>query len=429
MMEGQFKAISLSYKNAPLSIREKISLSDQGCESVLQKIQDITGATEAMVLSTCNRTEIYYVAEGDHVETLIKLLCIESGQVKAEEVSPYFQVYDQPLEAITHLFHVSIGLESQVIGDLQITNQVKRAYQQSADANLAGPFLHRLMHTIFFTNKRIVQETAFRDGAASVSYAAVELVEELVMDRKTPRILVVGLGEIGSDVVRNLKHIEQAEVVIANRTHQKAVELAAECGYQTTLFEHVWDEVEKADVVISAVSGKTPFFLKNTLEKMPLFSFKIFIDLSVPRSVEKSVEDIPGILVHNIDDIHNRATQALERRKAAMPQVKAIISGTIAEFEEWTKEMIFSPAIQRFKNALEQIRQDEIGRYMKQMDPNDFDRIDKITKNILNKIIKMPVLQLKAACKRGDVENLASVLNDLFNLEATKTPETKMKKS
>ena len=217
-MQNHFRAISLSYKKASLAIREQISLDEQESAQLLTQLRDILGIQEALVLSTCNRTEIYYTAEQSFSFELIKLLAIRKKVPSPLDLTSHFQIFDESAEACEHLFRVSIGLESQVVGDLQIINQAKRAYQLSADLGLAGPYLHRLMHTIFFTNKRVVQETFFRDGAASVSYVTVEMLEEVCRDFIDPSILVVGLGEIGADVVRNLQSAGIPNIKITNRT-------------------------------------------------------------------------------------------------------------------------------------------------------------------------------------------------------------------
>ena len=175
-MQRNFKALSLSYKSAPVDIRELVSMDDATTRALLIKLKEFFSVTDTLILSTCNRTEIYYAHELDLSLEIIKLLGVEKGLKDPVSLLEYFHVLHDDKESITHLFRVSMGLEAQVIGDMQISNQVKRAYQASADLEMAGPFLHRLMHTIFFTNKRVVQETAFRDGAASVSYAAVELI-------------------------------------------------------------------------------------------------------------------------------------------------------------------------------------------------------------------------------------------------------------
>jgi glutamyl-tRNA reductase len=178
-------------------------------------------------------------------------------------------------------------------------------------------------------------------------------------------------------------------------------------------------QIAAADVVVSAVPGLQPFLKKAFLENLHIADYKCFIDLSMPRSIESSIEEIPGVLLYNIDTIKSKASQALERRKAAIPQVKELIAGAITEFNEWLKEMTISPVIHDFKKALEQIRQNEMNRHMKSMSEQESQKIEQITKNILQKILKSPVLELKAASKRGEPEQLTEALRALFNLQQT----------
>ncbi|GHA63842.1 glutamyl-tRNA reductase [Pontibacter akesuensis] len=416
-MLQNFKAISLSYKKAPLDIRELIALDETSCRLFLQTLKNFIQASDILVLSTCNRTEVYYNADIDYSKDIVKLLGITKGIDNISQYLDYFTILTEHDDAVQHLFEVSMGLESQVVGDMQISNQVKQAYQWTADNETAGPFLHRLMHTIFFTNKRVVQETSFRDGAASTSYAAIELIEELTNEISDPSILVVGLGEIGADVCRNLKDLGFKNVKITNRTQAKAMSLAEECGMEVLPFENIVEGMKAADVIISSVARETPFFTKEMVKRLDVLTFKFFIDLSVPRSVEQEVESVPGVLVYNIDTIQNKASEALQLRLNSVPKVKEIINESIEQFNDWSKEMIVSPTIHRLKSALEAIRQEEMDRYMKKLGPKEAKMMDSITKSMMQKIIKLPVLQLKAACKRGEAETLIDLLNDLFNLE------------
>lgn len=417
-MLQNFKAISLSYRKAPLDIRELIALDENSCRLFLQTLKSFIQASDILVLSTCNRTEVYYNADLDYSADIVKLLGITKGIQHITQYLDYFTILNEHDDAVQHLFEVSMGLESQVVGDIQISNQVKQAYQWAADNETAGPFLHRLMHTIFFTNKRVVQETSFRDGAASTSYAAIELIEALTADITDPNILVVGLGEIGADVCRNLKDSGYKNVKITNRTLAKAKVLAEECNLEVLPFEDMVQLLKEADVVISSVARETPFFTQEMVTRLNVLSFKFFIDLSVPRSVEAEVESIPGVLVYNIDTIQSKASEALQRRINAIPKVKEIISESIEQFNDWSKEMMVSPTIHKLKNALETIRQEEIARYIKKLGPQEAKLVDSITKSMMQKVIKLPVLQLKAACKRGEAETLIDLLNDLFDLES-----------
>lgn len=417
-MPHLFKALSLSYRKAPLAIRELIALDEAACRRFLHSLHHDLGLNDLLVLSTCNRTEVYYTAEHDQSTAIITALGHLKGLPDSHAYAAYFDVLDTYEAAVQHLFEVAMGLDAQVVGDQQISNQVKNAYQWTADADTAGPFLHRLMHTIFFTNKRVQQETSFRDGAASTSYATLELVEELTADVANPRILVVGLGEIGEDVCRHLGDSNVfTNVTICNRTRSKAELLAEECGLRVLDFENLVAGLKDADVIISSINRAAPFFTAEMVAHLDVLNYKFFIDLSVPRSVEAEVENVPGVLVYNIDAIQSKAGAALERRLAAVPQVRAIIAESITGLSDWTKEMLVSPTIQKLKNALEQIRQEEMGRYQKKMAPEEAKRMDEITRSLMQKFLKQPVLQLKAACKRGEADQVIDIITELFDLE------------
>ncbi|RZS96260.1 glutamyl-tRNA reductase [Cecembia calidifontis] len=417
VMQNKFRAISLSYKNAPVEIREVIALDEGSIHSLLVKLKEFFSISDTLILSTCNRTEVYYSHDLDISTEIIKLIGLEKGLTNVVDYLEYFNILNEDKEAIEHLFKVSVGLEAQVVGDMQIANQVKRAYQSSADLDMAGPFLHRLMHTIFYTNKRVVQETAFRDGAASVSYAAVELIEEITSNTYQPRVLLIGVGEIGEDVAKNMVHIPEAKVTITNRTFEKAKALADELGFEVIPFEQCFEAMKSADVVVSSIMKSEPFITKELVKSMEIPSYKLFVDLSVPRSIETTIEEAPGVLLYNVDNIRSKASETLERRLASIPQVEKIIEESIEEFFNWKKEMMVSPTINKLKNALEQIRQEEMARFLKNANDKEIAIIDKITKSMMQKILKVPVVQLRAACQRDDADKMISTLSDLFDLE------------
>ncbi len=416
-MQIKFRAISLSHKTAPVQIRELISLDEQSIQRILLKLKEFFSLSDALIISTCNRTEVYYGHELDLSTEIIKLVGLERGMTDVVNYLEYFKVIDDDLEAINHLFRVSMGLEAQVVGDIQISNQVKRAYQTAADMELAGPFLHRLMHTIFFTNKRIVQETAFRDGAASLSYATIELIESLTSNTYQPRVLLIGVGEIGEDVAKNMVYLPEAQVKITNRTQSRAEEIAAPLGFEVVPFDLCTQAMEEADVIVCSIMKNEPFITKELVRKFEIPSYKLFVDLSVPRSIETSIEDVPGVILYNVDNIRSKASEALEKRLAAIPQVESIIGESIEEFQNWKKEMMVSPTINKLKQSLEQIRQEELSRYLKNVGEKEYVLIDKITKSMMQKILKVPVVQLRAACKRDQAEEMIEIITDLFDLE------------
>jgi glutamyl-tRNA reductase len=412
-MKLQLQALILSHRNAPIELREKVAFSRHTTKGFLQKMREVLGCNEAVVISTCNRTEIYF---GHDIasDQVLRLLCVERG-FDFEEMEGAFQQLT-PSQATEHLYEVSLGLDSRVLGDLQIINQVKQAYQASADQNMAGPYLHRLMHTIFFANKRVVQETNFRDGSASAASVSVDLIKALSSHVQSPRILLIGLGEIGQNVLENLSD-NFTDITLVNRTAVRAEQLAGEKGYRAARFEDLNLEIEKADVILTAVQTNAPIIDRNTLK--PSLTHKLFIDLSVPRAVDISVEEIPGVLLYNVDQIEEKTSEVLKKREAAKADVKAIMHESLAEFKTWAREMQVSPTIQLLKKRLEDIRQEELARYLKKLSPKEMELVDEVTKNMIQKVIKLPVLELKAACQRGEADQLVEILHDLFNLEKT----------
>ncbi|MDB5236474.1 MAG: glutamyl-tRNA reductase [Hymenobacter sp.] len=410
-MTHPFKALSLTYKKAPLAIRELLALNEAACGQLLHTLQHGLGLADVLVLSTCNRTEVYYAAEGDQSVAIVAALGEVAGLPNVAAYYSYFAVFNAAPEATRHLFEVALGLDAQVVGDMQISSQVKRAYQRSADAQAAGPFLHRLLHTVLGANKRVQQETAFRDGAASTSYATLELVQELTADMARPRVLIVGLGEIGADICRHFAKSKRfAEVTICNRTTATATALAAECGLQLLAFSQLGQGLQDADVIISSLNTAAPFFTREIVAGLPIQQHKFFIDLSVPRSIAADVEDVPGVLVYNIDAIQCKASAALARRVAAIPQVRAIIAESTAGFALWTRELRLAPVIQQVKNILEQLRQKEMARFRKSASGAQAHLLEEATKALMQKVLKQQVLQLKAACQRGETSQIEALL-------------------
>ena len=421
---SKLKTVGLSFDNAPLEIREMVTLDESGSRKFLGLVRDYLQISEAFVLSTCNRTEIYYLAEEDFSDQILKSLQISIGRDIEHTFSYFFSINDQDV-AIKRLFEICIGLRSQIMGDMQITNQLKHAYQWSTDERMAGPFLHRLLHTIFFTNKKVVQETAFRDGAASISYVAKELVEEIAMGLDNPVILVIGAGEISRDFCDHMQGT-QREIYLTNRTHKKAEDIATKYNYKLVPFDKVTNfAIDKANIIISSISKGDFLFQKDTFEGVDLLTHKYFVDLSVPRSVDPSLQDRENYVIYSIDELKSKADEVLKRRQAAIPHVRQLIDDSISEFNNWSQEMIVSPTINRLKEALEQIRREELSRYLRKVSKKENELLEQVTKNMMQKILKLPVLNLKAACRRGDAETLIDVLNDLFDLE--KKPELENK--
>ena len=376
---SEFQAIGLSHKDTPIELRERIFFEKgEEASEFLLKLSDVFGITEGLVVSTCNRTEIYYSSEKKVSEKIIKYISYVKG-VDSNLLRHYFSVFNSD-DAVNRLFRVSLGLESRILGDIQISNQVKEAYRLSADLNLAGPLLHRLMH--------------------------IPRIDK-------PKIALIGLGEIGKHILENLKsgHIK---LTLANRTKSKADSLALRMNADVADFGALHRIIEDHDVIISAVAVKAPIILPSHIQREN--TQKLFIDLSVPRSIDPMLGAIPGIALYNADQLEERTLKIKKTREQAVPDVERIIADSVESFKNWKNEMEVSPAIRKLKNALETIRREELARHLK-LEEKERELLDTVTKNMMQKIIRLPVLELKAACRRGEAETLVEVLNDLFNLE------------
>ncbi|SOE21362.1 glutamyl-tRNA reductase [Spirosomataceae bacterium TFI 002] len=415
-MQGSLKVLSISYKNTPLTIREQIALSEAEIKSMYLKLKDVLGLSEVVILSTCNRTEVYYLADIDIQETISKLLAIEKG-LSYDKIAPFIIYYNNEQDALNYLFEVGTGLHSQVVGDLQLPNQIKNAYQWSADAEMAGPFIHRLMHTVFFVNKRVFQETSFRDGAASTSYAAVETIESFLPLIPDAKILVLGLGDVGKDVSKTLFDKGYKGFTICNRTSEKADRAANSFESEVLDFSELYTALPNYDIIISSVQANEPILKVENFKNIKNGKVKYLIDLSIPRSIDPEVENLSGVVLYGLDEIQQRASEALERRKESIPTVKSIIAEAVEGLNDWSEQMVVSPTIQKLKVALEKIRKEEMAKYMKGLSEEEAGKVEKITTSMMQKVMKLPVLQLKAACKRGEADTLIDVLNDLFDLE------------
>lgn len=409
---SDFRAIGLSYVSTPIEIRELVSFEDESeAADLLLKLKDVFGIEEALLVSTCNRTELYYSSRREISDEIIKTISSQKG-IGYHDLSSHFRRYKKA-EAANQLFRVSLGLESKVLGDIQIANQVKKAYQISADLNLAGPYLHRLMHTIFYANKRVVQETRLQDGTASVASVAVDVIESFLPRIENPRVALIGLGEVGQYILENLNS-ENLDLTLANRTRSKAERFATKVGAEVENFTALDRIIDEHDVIISAVSVKSPIIHADHLKGE--HSQKLFIDLSVPRSIDAQLESISGISLYNIDQLSDRTLKAKEIREQAIPDAERIIEESLDNLKSWEGEMEVSPTIKKLKNALDSIRREELARHSK-LNERERELLEVVTKNMIQKVIKLPVLQLKAACKRGEADTLVEVLNDLFNLE------------
>ena len=374
-----FYAIGLSYKKADAAMRGKFSLDDKAKLNLLHQAK-AEGLESLIVTSTCNRTEIYGFAQ--HPFQLIKLLC-ENSQGTVEDFQKVAFVYKNK-EAISHMFRVGTGLDSQILGDFEIISQLKNAFVQSKELNLANAFLERLVNAVIQASKKIKTDTEISSGATSVSFASVQYIFKNVEDIASKNILLFGTGKIGRNTCENLvKHSKHEHITLINRTKDKAEKIAKKLNVIVKEYSDLQLEIQKADVLVVATGALNPTVDKAILNlKKPL----LILDLSIPKNVNENVKDIKDVTLVHMDELSQMTDETLENRKKHIPAAEAIIETIKDEFIAWTKQRKFAPTIHALKAKLNTIKEGELNFQRKKLANFNEEQAELITARIIQKI-------------------------------------------
>jgi glutamyl-tRNA reductase len=374
-----FYAVGLSYKKADAEIRGKFSLDEKAKTSLMHQAK-ADGLESLIVTSTCNRTEIYGFAQ--HPFQLIKLLC-ENSQGTVEDFQKVAFVYKNQ-EAISHMFRVGTGLDSQILGDFEIISQLKSAFVLSKKHDLANAFLERLVNAVIQASKKIKTETEISSGATSVSFAAVQYIFKNVPDINSKNILLFGMGKIGRNTCENLvKHTKHQQITLINRTKDKAEKIAKKLNVIVKEYAELQLELQKADVVVVATGAQNPTIDKAILNlKKPL----LILDLSIPKNVHENVTHTEGVLLVHMDQLAEMTDETLENRKKHIPAAEAIIEEIKEEFIAWTKQRKFAPTIHALKAKLNAIKEGELNVQRKKIANFDEEQAELISARIIQKI-------------------------------------------
>ena len=374
-----FYAVGLSYKKADAEIRGKFSLDDKSKVNLLLQAKE-EGIENLIVTSTCNRTEIYGFAQ--HPFQLIKLLC-ENSQGTVEDFQKVAFVYKNH-EAISHMFRVGTGLDSQILGDFEIISQLKNAFIQSKEFGLANSFLERLVNSVIQASKKIKTDTDISSGATSVSFSAVRYIFNNVADISNKNILLFGTGKIGRNTCENLvKHSKHEHITLINRTKDKAERIANKLNVIVKDYADLQLEIQKADVLVVATGALNPTVDKTILNlKKPL----LILDLSIPKNVNENVSELDHVQLIHMDQLAQMADETLENRKKHIPAAEAIIEEIKNEFVAWTKQRKFAPTIHALKAKLNTIKEGELNFQRKKLANFDEEQAELISARIIQKI-------------------------------------------
>lgn len=409
-----FYAIGLSYKKADAETRGKFSLDAVGKSKVLLQAQN-SGIQSLIVTSTCNRTEIYGFAQ--HPFQLIKLLC-DNSQGTVEDFQNVAYVYKNQ-EAITHMFRVGTGLDSQILGDFEIISQLKLAFAESKSLHLVNAFLERLINAVIQASKRIKNETQISTGATSVSFASVRYIFNTVNDIAHKNILLFGTGKIGRNTCENLvKHTKHEQITLINRTKDKAEKLAQKLNVIVKDYADLQVEIQKADVLIVATGAQNPTVDKTILNiKKPL----LILDLSIPKNVNENVQEIENVTLVHMDHLSQMTDETLENRKKHIPEAEKIIEEIKEEFFAWTKQRKFAPTIHALKEKLNAIKEGEFSVQRKKISNFNEEQAEIISNRIIQKITNHFANHLKDDTTM--VDESIEWIERVFQINSPLTPE------
>jgi glutamyl-tRNA reductase len=346
---SKFFIAGINYKKSDAEVRGQFAINPDQYKRLLQKAPGY-GVSEMFVLSTCNRTEIYGLAELP--SSLVHLLCSETEG--DENTFTRLAYIKKGYDAAEHLFRVAAGLDSQILGDYEIVGQIKQAVKFSRENGFIGAFLDRLVGCVLQSSKAIKNETALSGGTVSVSFAAVQFIREKMGDVKGKKILLLGVGKIGRNTCKNLvDYLETRNITLINRTEEKAVALAKELGLAFAPLEELAPQVRESDIILVATNAPHPTIAKEHLEGN---GNKLIIDLSIPYNVEAAARELPNVQLVNVDELSKLKDATLQKRKAEVPKAKAIIREHITEFMEWNEMRKHAPVLRAIKTKLQEIQ-------------------------------------------------------------------------
>lgn len=347
---NQFYIAGINYKKSDASVRGGFAVSNEKYAAILETAA-ASGLQEVFILSTCNRTEIYGIAPSAH--DLVKLLCKQTAE--PAEVFHDLAYIKQGFAAVEHLFSVAAGLDSQILGDYEIVGQLKQSAKFAKEKGFTGTFSERLLNSVLQSSKEIKNETQLSGGTVSVSFAAIQFLNETFDDIKNKKILLIGTGKIGRNTCKNLVDYTGAKnITLINRNKEKATELAAELHLQTAGFENASEKIQEAEIVIVATGAEEYLIKKSGLLNS---GKKILIDLSIPNNIEPAAGELPQITLINVDDLSKINDATLQMRMNEIPKAKAIIAEHVKEFTEWYDMRRHVPVLKAAKQKLTDMQQ------------------------------------------------------------------------
>lgn len=412
--------LGLNHKTAPIEVRERLTFGPDIIAGALRDLRGQPGVQESVVLSTCNRTELY-CAVADGGEERVRTWLGGFHGIGVERLNPYLYAHAER-GAILHLLRVASGLDSMVLGEPQILGQVKSAFQTAADCTATGKLLSRLFQHAFSVAKTVRTDTAIGNSPVSVAFAAVSLARQIFTDLSKQTAMLIGAGETIELAARHLHQNGVGRIVVANRTVERAYELASQFDGVAIALTEITNHLAQADIVISSTASPLPVLGKGAVERAlkarrhrPMF----MVDIAVPRDIEPEVASLNDVYLYTVDDLQGVVDEGLRSRQEAAVQAEEIIAFHTDEFMAWLRSLDAAGLIQDYRHRAERLRDEVLERANRQLEAGKApaEVLSFLAHTLTNKLLHAPSTRLRQAARDGDAGILVAA-NELFQLES-----------
>lgn len=422
--------VGLSHRTAPIEERERIAVDAASCAQTAQRLLELDGVEEAVVLSTCNRVELYVAGPSTQLEATVAAHLCAACQVDAAWMERFTYAQNGPA-AIKHLFRVTSSLDSLVLGEPQIIGQVKSAFAAAQSAGATGMWLNRVFTHAFKTAKRVRNETAVAENAVSVSFAAVELAKKVFGRLDGKSVLVIGAGKMGGLSVRHLKQAGVERVHIANRSAERGRELAEQLGGSAHGLDELPDLLGRVDIVISS-TGSQEYVVKYETAKAALARRKyrplFLIDIAVPRDIDPRCEQLTNVYLFDVDDLEKVVEANRHARQQEAQRAESIVEDETAQLVRWAAEAEVVPTIVRLREKLNTIRELELERMRRQhpdLPPEAIEAAERMARALVNKVLHEPTISLREASGSAHQGPMVAAVRHLFGLAEERPAHTR----
>ncbi|WP_099158672.1 glutamyl-tRNA reductase [Virgibacillus ndiopensis] len=415
--------VGINYKSAPVEIREKLTFSEQEIDNAMLRLKDQKSILENVIVSTCNRTEIYAVVDQVHTgRYYIKQFLADWFQVDKEEFSSYLRIAESD-GAIEHLFRVSTGLDSMILGETQILGQVKQAFLTAQKMQTTGTVFNELFKQAITFAKRAHKDTAIGEHAVSVSYAAVELAKKIFGNLQNKHVAIFGAGKMGELAAKNLHGSGASKITVINRTLEKAETLAEKFQAKAEHAANLLNVIQESDILISSTGSDSVVLTKEDIEPIqkkrkgrPLF----LVDIAVPRDIDPIISELDNVFLYDIDDLQHIVDENLAARKTAAETIELMMEAEIVDFNEWLQTLGVVPVISALRQkalAIQADTMESIERKMPDLTAREKKVLNKHTKSIINQLLKEPVTQAKELAVSEKANESLTLFINIFGIK------------